>query len=133
MTQFTCPSVQFSLGENAEAIRDLVAGFAQREIAPLAAEIDRSNSFPRQPGPSSASLGLLGVTVEEEYGGSGLGYLEHTVVVEEISRASAMAAIVLRGAFEPVRQPDPPLGQPMRRNGATCPACSRASMSARSR
>ncbi|MFO1075468.1 MAG: isovaleryl-CoA dehydrogenase [Geminicoccaceae bacterium] len=93
MTQFTCPSVQFSLGENAEAIRDLVAGFAQREIAPLAAEIDRSNSFPRQLWPKLGELGLLGVTVEEEYGGSGLGYLEHTVVVEEISRASASVGL----------------------------------------
>ena len=83
MPQFTCPSVRFDLGEQAEMIRDAVAGFAQREIAPLAAEIDRSNQFPRQLWPKLGELGLLGLTVEEEYGGSGLGYLEHVVAVEQ--------------------------------------------------
>ena len=93
MPQFTCPSVRFDLGEQAEMIRDAVAGFAAREIAPLAAEIDRSNQFPRQLWPKLGELGLLGVTVEEEYGGAGLGYLEHVVAVEEISRASASVGL----------------------------------------
>ena len=93
MPQFTCPSVRFDLGEQAEMIRDAVAGFAAREIAPLAAEIDRSNQFPRRLWPKLGELGLLGLTVEEEYGGSGLGYLEHVVAVEEISRASASVGL----------------------------------------
>ena len=93
MPQFTCPSVRFDLGEEAEMIRDTVAGFASREIAPLAAEIDRTNQFPRQLWPKLGELGLLGLTVEEEYGGSGLGYLEHVVAVEEISRASASVGL----------------------------------------
>ncbi|MGD9511753.1 MAG: isovaleryl-CoA dehydrogenase [Geminicoccaceae bacterium] len=93
MPQFTCPSVRFDLGEQAEMIRDTVAGFAQREIAPLAAEIDRTNQFPRQLWPKLGELGLLGLTVEEEYGGSGLGYLEHVVAMEEISRASASVGL----------------------------------------
>ena len=93
MPQFTCPSVRFDLGEQAEMIRDTVAAFASREIAPLAAEIDRSNQFPRQLWPKLGELGLLGLTVEEEYGGSGLGYLEHVVAVEEISRASASVGL----------------------------------------
>ena len=93
MPQFTCPSVRFDLGEQAEMIRDTVAGFAAREIAPLAAEIDRTNQFPRQLWPKLGELGLLGLTVEEEYGGTGLGYLEHVVAMEEISRASASVGL----------------------------------------
>ncbi len=93
MPQFTCPSVRFDLGEQAEMIRDTVAGFAAREIAPLAAEIDRTNQFPRQLWPKLGELGLLGITVEEEHGGTGLGYLEHVVAMEEISRASASVGL----------------------------------------
>ena len=93
MAQFTCPSVGFDLGEQAEMIRDTVAGFASREIAPLAEEIDRTNKFPRQLWPKLGELGLHGITVEEEYGGSGMGYLEHLVAVEEVSRASASVGL----------------------------------------
>jgi isovaleryl-CoA dehydrogenase len=89
MAQFRAPSIGFDLGETAEAIRDTVQGFADREIAPLADEIDRTNRFPRQLWPKLGALGILGVTVEEEYGGAGLGYLEHLVAMEEVSRASA--------------------------------------------
>src|SRR5215212_4819309 len=93
MPQFTCPAVRFDLGEQAEMIRDTVAGFASREIVPLAEEIDRSNRFPRELWPRLGELGLLGMTVEEEYGGSGLGYLEHLVAMEEVSRASASVGL----------------------------------------
>jgi isovaleryl-CoA dehydrogenase len=87
------PSLRYDLGEAAEAIRDLTSSFAQAEIAPLAEETDRTNTFPRKLWPRLGELGLLGVTVEEEYGGAGLGYLEHTVAMEEISRASASVGL----------------------------------------
>src|SRR5215212_6284960 len=83
----------FDLGETADAIRETVHAFSQNEIAPRAAEIDRSNRFPRDLWPKIGSLGLHGITVEEEYGGSGLGYLEHCIAVEEISRASASVGL----------------------------------------
>ena len=77
----------FDLGETADAIRETVHAFSQNEIAPRAAEIDRSNQFPRDLWPKIGALGLHGITVEEEYGGTGLGYLEHCIAVEEMSRA----------------------------------------------
>src|SRR5437667_11001377 len=83
------PMLDLGLGETAEQIRDAVRAFTNAEIAPLAAEIDRSDEFPRQLWPKLGELGLHGITVEEEYGGAGLGYLEHCVAMEEISRASA--------------------------------------------
>jgi isovaleryl-CoA dehydrogenase len=86
-------SLDFDLGETADMIRDTVAGFAQAEIAPRAAEIDRTDEFPRDLWPRMGELGLLGITVEEEWGGSGLGYLEHAVAMEEISRASASVGL----------------------------------------
>src|SRR5437588_8096648 len=79
----------FDLGETADAIRETVHDFSSHEIAPRADEIDKSNQFPRDLWPKIGALGLHGITVEEEYGGSGLGYLEHCIAVEEISRASA--------------------------------------------
>ena len=80
--------LNFSLGETADAIRETVERFSANYIAPRAAEIDTSNTFPRDLWPKLGDLGLLGLTVEEEYGGAGLGYLEHAIAVEEISRAS---------------------------------------------
>jgi isovaleryl-CoA dehydrogenase len=78
----------FGLGSDVDMLRDSVRGFSQEKIAPRADEIDRSNTFPRDLWPELGALGLLGITVEEEYGGAGLGYLEHCVAMEEVSRAS---------------------------------------------
>src|SRR5450432_2014552 len=83
------PMMDFGLGETADAIRDTTARFAADRIAPIASQVDASNSFPRQLWPEMGALGLHGITVEEEFGGLGLGYLEHVVAMEEISRASA--------------------------------------------
>src|SRR3984957_5332983 len=83
----------FDLGETADAIRETVHDFSTHEIAPRAAEIDKTNQFPRDLWPKLGALGLHGITVEEEYGGSGLGYLEHCVAMEEISRASAAVGL----------------------------------------
>jgi len=87
------PSLDFALGETADMLRDQVEAFAAREIAPRAATIDRENDFPSDLWSKMGALGLLGVTVEEEYGGVGLGYLEHVVIMEEISRASASVGL----------------------------------------
>src|SRR6201995_5120823 len=83
----------FDLGETADAIRETVQSFAANEIAPRAAEIDRSNQLTRALWPKIGALGLHGITVEEEFGGAGLGYLEHCVAMEEISRASASVGL----------------------------------------
>jgi isovaleryl-CoA dehydrogenase len=83
----------FDLGETADAIRDTVRDFAQERIAPLAEKIDREDWFPRELWPEMGALGLHGITVEEEWGGAGLGYLEHCVAMEEVSRASASVGL----------------------------------------
>ncbi|WP_398465613.1 isovaleryl-CoA dehydrogenase [Tardiphaga sp.] len=83
----------FDLGETAEAIRETVRDFAQNEIAPRADAIDRNNQFPIDLWPKLGELGLHGITVEEEYGGAGLGYLEHVIAMEEVSRASASVGL----------------------------------------
>jgi isovaleryl-CoA dehydrogenase len=83
----------FDLGETADAIRDTVHAFAQEKIAPRAEEIDKTNQFPRDLWPQMGALGLHGITVPEEYGGAGLGYLEHCVAIEEVSRASASVGL----------------------------------------
>jgi isovaleryl-CoA dehydrogenase len=87
------PMLDFGLGETADAIRDTTQRFASDRIAPLAAEIDESNTFPRQLWPEMGALGLHGITVEEDWGGLGLGYLEHVVAMEEVSRASASVGL----------------------------------------
>src|SRR6202000_733790 len=89
MVQNSIPGLDFGLGSDMDMLRDTVRAFSQNKIAPLAAEIDRANTFPRELGPQLGELGLLGITVEEELGGSGLGYLAHCVAMEEISRGSA--------------------------------------------
>ncbi len=83
------PDFDFALGEAADMIRDTTQRFANEKIAPLAAKIDAHDWFPRELWPAMGELGLHGITVEEEFGGLGLGYLEHVVAVEEVSRASA--------------------------------------------
>ena len=83
----------FGLGADVGILRDTVRAFAQDKIAPRAEEIDRSNTFPRDLWPQLGALGLHGITVEEEWGGSGLGYLEHCVAMEEVSRASASVGL----------------------------------------
>ncbi|MEP3429682.1 MAG: isovaleryl-CoA dehydrogenase [Roseibium sp.] len=83
------PSFNFDLGETADMLRDTVRSYSQDRIAPLAEKIDRDDWFPRELWPEMGELGLHGITVEEDWGGSGLGYLEHCIAMEEVSRASA--------------------------------------------
>jgi isovaleryl-CoA dehydrogenase len=85
--------LDFGLGETADMLRQTVRGFSDDSIAPRADEIDRTNKFPRDLWPEMGKLGLHGITVEEEYGGSGLGYLEHCVAMEEVSRGSASVGL----------------------------------------
>jgi len=85
--------LNFDLGETADALRDTVERFTANDITPRADDIDKTNKFPRDLWPKLGEMGLLGITVEEEYGGSGLGYLEHVVAMEEISRGSASVGL----------------------------------------
>jgi isovaleryl-CoA dehydrogenase len=87
------PAFDFGLGEQAEMLRDSVRSFADDEIAPRAADIDRNNEFPMDLWRKMGALGILGITVEEEYGGAAMGYLEHCVAMEEVSRASASVGL----------------------------------------
>lgn len=91
ISQFT--TLNFDLGETADMLREHVNAFAREEIAPRAAQIDEDNLFPAELWPKLGDMGLLGITVEEELGGSGMGYLEHVIAVEEISRASASVGL----------------------------------------
>lgn len=86
-------SMQFDLGEDVNALREMVHRWAQERVKPMAAEIDRSNAFPMELWKEMGDLGLLGVTVEEEYGGTGMSYLAHTIAVEEVARASASVSL----------------------------------------
>ena len=86
-------SMNFALGEDIEALRDMVHRWAQERVAPMAAEIDRANKFPSALWTEMGDLGLLGITVPEEDGGAGMGYLAHCVAVEEIARASASVSL----------------------------------------
>jgi isovaleryl-CoA dehydrogenase len=87
------PGLDFDLGSDVEMLRETVRDFTSDKIGPIADEIDRSNKFPRELWPQLGALGLLGITVEEELGGSGLGYLAHCVAMEEISRGSAAVGL----------------------------------------
>jgi isovaleryl-CoA dehydrogenase len=89
----TWTGFDFALGEDVDRLRQSVLAFARDRIAPRAAEIDRSNTFPRDLWPQMGELGLLGITVEEEWGGTGMGYLAHCVAMEEVSRASASVGL----------------------------------------
>jgi isovaleryl-CoA dehydrogenase len=86
-------TLNFALGEDVDALRDLVRDWAQERVAPIAAEIDRTNAFPAHLWREMGDLGLLGITVPEEYGGAAMGYLAHVVAVEEIARASASVSL----------------------------------------
>ena len=87
------PQLKFDLGEDIDMLRDSIAAFAANEIAPRAAEIDRENLFPMDLWKKMGDLGILGITVPEEYGGAGMGYLAHCVAMEEISRASGSVGL----------------------------------------
>lgn len=102
------PGLNFQLGEDIDALRDAVREFAQTEIAPRAAEIDRSDQFPMDVWRKFGELGVLGITVPEQYGGANMGYLAHMVAMEEISRASASVEPLLWRALQSVREPDQP-------------------------
>ena len=86
-------SMTFDLGEDVNALRDMVHGWAHNRVKPMAAEIDQSNAFPPALWPEMGELGLLGITVDEDYGGAGMSYLAHTVAIEEIARASASVSL----------------------------------------
>ena len=89
----TMPGLNFQLGEDIDALRDAVRDFAQAEIAPRAAELDKNDLFPADLWEKMGALGVLGITVGEEYGGAGMGYLAHMIAMEEISRASASVGL----------------------------------------
>jgi isovaleryl-CoA dehydrogenase len=87
------PSLNFQLGDTVDLLRETVRVFASKEIAPRAAEIDQNNDFPADLWRKMGDLGLLGITISEEFGGADMGYLEHVIVMEELSRASASVAL----------------------------------------
>ena len=126
------PGLKFPLGEDIEMLRDSARGFRAKEIAPRAAEIDRTDQFPMDLWKKFGDLGVLGMTVSEEYGGANMGYTAHMVAMEEISRASASVGLSY-GAHSNL------CVNQIHRNGteaqkrSTCRSSCRASTSARSR
>ena len=86
-------SMQFDLGEDVNSLREMVHRWAQERVRPMAAEIDRSNAFPPELWREMGELGMLGITVPEDFGGAGMSYLAHTVAVEEVARASASVSL----------------------------------------
>ena len=108
------PGLAFDLGETIDMLRDTVQQFAADEIAPRAADIDRDNLFPADLWKKLGALGLHGMTVKEEYGGSDLGYLAHIVAMEEVSRASASVGLSYGAHSNLRRQP----AAPQRQRGA---------------
>ncbi len=103
-------NLDFALGETADMIREKLRRFAADRIAPIAAKVDREDWFPLDLWPAMGALGLHGITVAEEDGGLGLGYLEHVIACEEISRASGSVEPQLRRPFQSLHQPDRTLG-----------------------
>lgn len=95
----------FALGDDVDALRDAVRHFAQSEIAPMAAEVDHVNAFPAAFWPNLGEFGMLGLTVEECYGGSNMGYLAHVVAMEEISPRLRFDRVLLRRPFQSLREP----------------------------
>ena len=91
----------FNLGETVDILRESVAAFAAREIAPRAAEIDRTNRFPRELWPRLGALGLLGITIEEAFGGTGAGYLAHVVAMEEVRSEERRGGKECRSRWSP--------------------------------
>ena len=115
------PALNFDLGETADQLRASVRGLTADEISPIADQIDKSNEFPRQLWPKLGALGLHGITVEEEYGGSGLGYLEHCIAMEEISRGSASIGLSY-GAHSNLCVNQIRATAATRRSATTCPS-----------
>ena len=111
MTTTPYPTLQFGHSETTQMIRETVYQFCQSELMPIADEVDSKNEFPRHLWEKMGALGMHGITVAEEDGGLGLGYLEHTIAIEEVSRASASVGLVLRRAFQPMHQSTSALGQ----------------------
>src|SRR3954462_13273234 len=93
MNREQLPGLEFDLGDELAMLRESVRDFAQKEIAPIAADIDRTDRFPKELWPRLGALGLLGITTAEEYGGAAMGYMAHMIAMEEISRASASVGL----------------------------------------